>query len=278
MRYHELINELSQADRKKKAGVVSDQFFTRPEVAKKFAGWIKSQSFMKQVDRMIEPSAGNGDLAAHFPGIEKYDLDPKSSDIKQQDFLDSDHQHTGGTLVVMNPPFGAGSDLAIKFFNKAATFASYIAQIVPRTFRRSSIQDRLHREWHLVDEYVLPKNSFYLPQEGADKGYDVPAVAQIWELVAGKEREPNHVAELPVDTHFIRDPNRADFAFRRKGRRAGQLITDPQQIAQTNPNSFFYIQGPVDRWAKVNWNELGHDVMGARSISKSDIANALAQI
>jgi predicted RNA methylase len=83
-----------------------------------------------------------------------YDLDPRSPDITQQDFFTADHQHQPGLMVIQNPPFGRGSDLAIRFFNKAATFADYIAQIVPRTFRRPSIQNRLGDNFELVDEYV----------------------------------------------------------------------------------------------------------------------------
>ena len=271
MKIWELL-ERSQAERKALAGVHSDQFFTRPQVAKQFAGWVRSQPFVKQVDRVIEPAAGNQDLAKYFPGIEMYDLDPKSANITQQDFLTSQHKPTGGTMVVMNPPFGRGSDLAIQFFNKAATFAEYIAMIVPRTFRRTSIQDRLNRNWHLVDEYILPRNSFYLPSEGPERGYDVPAVAQIWRKGA-EPRQSAAPATLPANIKFT-TPDRADFAFRKKGRRAGQIVT--QDIALTNPNSFFYIQGDVTPFQGVDWRQWGNDVMGARSISKADIARALA--
>lgn len=270
MRFQELL-ELAQAERKAQVGVEHDQFFTRPQVARDFASWVKKQPFINKVDRIIEPAAGNQDLAKFFPGIEMYDLDPQSADIKQQDFLTSQHKPTGGTLVVMNPPFGKGSDLAIQFFNKAATFAEYIAMIVPRTFRRTSIQDRLHQNWKLVDEYILPRNSFYLPSEGPNRGYDVPAVAQIWHR-GDDVRQKSQPGTLPSNIKFT-TPELADFAFRRKGRRAGEIVT--QNIEQTNPNSFFYIKGNVSPFQKVNWLDYGNDVIGARSISKADIISAL---
>lgn len=271
MRFWEL-SERSQAERKALAGVHSDQFFTRPQIAKQFADWVKQQPFVSKVDRIIEPAAGNQDLAKFFPGIEMYDLDPKSPDIKQQDFLTSKHQSTGATMVVMNPPFGRGSDLAIQFFNKAATFAEYIAMIVPRTFRRSSIQDRLGNNFELVDEYILPRGSFYLPSEGPNRKYDVPAVAQIWRRT--ETARPKSVpATLPTNIKFT-TPDQADFAFRKKGRRAGQIVT--QDIELTNPNSFFYIKGDIKPFQQINWRDYGNDVMGARSISKADIAQALA--
>jgi hypothetical protein len=266
------IIERTQAERKADAGVEHDQFFTRPAVAKQFADWVKSHNL--PTSRVIEPAAGNMDLARYFPGIEMFDLDPKSPEIKQQDFFTADHKPAAGFLVVMNPPFGRGSDLAIQFFNKAATFAEYIAQIVPRTFRRDSVQGRLHQNYHLVDEYVLPKNSFYLPSEGPDRGYDVPAVAQIWKRTT-EQRPVVKTAVTTPGVQYIADPAQADFAFRRKGRSAGQIIT--QDFAAANPNSFFFVRGDVTPWTKIDWSQLGNDVMGARSIAKADIAQALSK-
>ena len=283
MRLYEFyLDELSQRQRKEIAGTEKDQFFTRPAVAAKFAEFVKSNlaKLDPKPSTMIEPSAGNGDLAKHFPGIEMYDLDPQRPDIKQADFLKSSHQHQPGKTVVMNPPFGVNSNLAVAFFNKAATFADHIAQIVPITFKRESVQKRMSSEFRLVDQYVLPKNAFYLPSEGdgseGARGYDVPAVAQLW---TRGERDAEVKLEIPKEYSFTRNPQDADFAFRRKGRRAGQIITDPQEIVQTNPNSFIYVNGPVEPWQKVDWrNNYGNEVMGARSISRKEIAHGLSTV
>lgn len=265
------IMERGQAQRKRDAGTVNDQFFTRPEVAQQFADWVRGQPWYSEVTRAIEPAAGARDLSKHFPGIEEYDLDPQWADITQQDFFASNFRYQPGFLVVMNPPFGKGSDLAMQFFNKAAGFADYIAQIVPRTFRRASIQNRLSMDFDLVDEYVLPRGSFYLPHEGPNHKYDVPAVAQIWR----RSDEPRQAINQPrASSKFAwARPESADFAFRRKGRRAGEIVT--QNIEQTNPNSFFYIKGDPRVFQQVNWKEYGNDVMGARSISQADVAQAV---
>ncbi len=275
MLIRELLTEKTQAQRKREAGTVHDQFFTRPEVAQQFANWVKSHPFYKDITKIIEPAAGNRDLAKNFPGIKMYDLDPQDPEISAQDFFTSQHKYQPGFLTVMNPPFGKASDMAIKFFNKAATFSDYIAMIVPRTFRRSGIQDRLASNFELVDEYILPKGSFYLPSEGPDRKYDVPAVAQIWQRTE-QPRQKMVQQPMPKGIQFVQ-PNQADFAFRRKGRRAGEIIT--QNIEATNPNSFFYVKATPEMFNKfksINWREYGHDVMGARSISQADIAGALS--
>lgn len=262
--------ELSNAERKKQAGVEHDQFFTRPEVASRFSGWVKSQPWFREVKRVIEPAAGARALSRHFPGAEEYDLHPTDSSITKQDFLTSDHHHGPNTLVVMNPPFGAKSDLAIAFFNKAATFADYIAQIVPRTFRRDSIQGRLDSRWELVDEWVLPKGSFYLPSEGKEVPYHVEAVAQIWKRASG-HRDVTPPSKVSGQFQFVR-PEVADFAIRMKGRRAGQIV-DVNLV--TNPRSFFYVKGNRAEFERVDWSQYGNDVMGARSLSQAEIVKAL---
>lgn len=275
MQIREIITEKTQAQRKQEAGVSHDQFFTRPEIAKQFSDWVKSKPFYQRVTKTIEPAAGNMDLAKHFPNIQMYDLDPKYPEISSQDFFQSQHKYQPGFLTVMNPPFGKASDLAIQFFNKAATYSDYIAMIVPRTFRRDSIQNRLSDKFILVDEYILPKGSFYLPSEGPDRKYDVPAVAQIWKRT--QEPRPKPVSlPVPKDIEFTADINQANMAFRRKGRNAGEIVT--QNLDQTNPNSFFYIKTTpemLNKFKSVNWKKYGQDVMGTRSISKQDIVSAL---
>jgi hypothetical protein len=270
--------EKSQADRKASVGVEADQFFTRPEVADNFASWIKGHEFMSSATRIIEPATGSKDLANHFDNIEMYDLFPQSPDITAQDFLTSDMGYKEGTVVVMNPPYGKSSDLAIKFFNKAASISDHIAMIVPRTFRRTSVQKQLDMTWHLVDEYVLPNNSFYLPAEDKMRPYNVPAVAQIWE----RREEVRHMPDERTTTphfQFLKpsDVSQATFAIRKKGRRAGQVVK-PDQVP--NPNSFFYINGDdkaLSAFLRVDWKELGNDVMGARNLSQTDIIQAVEQ-
>ena len=282
MRLHEFyVTELSNRQRKEIAGTEKDQFFTRPEVAEKFAQFVKKtlSGLEPKPTTMIEPSAGNGDLARHFPGIQMYDLDPQKPGIKQQDFLKSSFRYKPGQTFIMNPPFGASSNLAIRFFNTAAQSADHIAQIVPRTFKRESILNRLDPQFRLVDQYDLPRNSFYLPSEGDGKvkGYDVNAVAQVFtRLKDGEEKPITKRYEMPPGVKFTRNIQQADFAFRRKGRRAGQIITNKEEVLQTNPNSFIYVIGDPEPWLKVNWKQYGNDVMGARNITAGEIAQGLA--
>ena len=274
MKINEIITELHQAARKRAAGgVEADQFFTRPEVAQAFGTWVKSQPFYSNTTRIIDPAAGAGALSDHFPGVQKFDLHPQDGDTTEQDFLASSYPQQDGTLVVMNPPFGKSSGLAIQFFNKAATFAEYIALIAPRTFKRHSIQKQLDTSFELVDQYDLPRGAFFLPAEGDNvRKYDVPAVAQVWQR-SEQARDITPPRQQSAMFKPVRDPAQADFAFRKKGRRAGQIIE--RDFEGANPNSFFFMVGDVAPFKAVDWSQYGNDVMGARTIALSYIVQAI---
>ena len=73
----------------------------------------------------------------------------RASGIKYQDFGDV---VSAACLAhdLGNPPFGKNCSLAIKFFNKAAEFADLIAFIIPRTFKRISIQNKLNLNFSFI--------------------------------------------------------------------------------------------------------------------------------
>jgi hypothetical protein len=277
MRYFE-INEKSNLDRKKDSGTHSDQFFTRPEVAKLFSDWVKSQPFYKEANTIIEPSAGNKDIAHYFPGATLYDLDPKHSDILRQDWLKYNHFDNGRTLVVGNPPFGKNNTLAIKFINKAAEFADWIAFILPKGFKRIPTQNRISTSHSLYSEIDLPKNSFYLPDEEGDKPYDVPAVAQIWHR---KNREKQ---EISYNSQWVKftSPEDADIAVKRAGK-LGSIDVDKSKWNTHSHRQYHYLKLVKNPEKVINfiktydWNKIGDNTVAAPVITKFDLINTINQ-
>lgn len=275
MRFYE-INEKSNLDRKKDAGIHSDQFFTRAEVAKLFSDWVKSQSFYKSVKTIIEPSAGNKDIAKFFPSAKLYDLDPKHSDILKQDWLDYSHSGGDETLVVGNPPFGKNNTLAVNFINKAAEFADWIAFILPKGFKRIPTQNRISNSHSLFAEIDLPKNSFYLPGEGVEIPYDVPAVAQIW------HRKRREKVKISYDSQWVKfvNPEEADIAVKRAGR-VGELDLTRENWSSHKNRQYYYLKilkdhkRIIDLIKNFKWRAIGDDTVGAPVISKWDLINII---
>lgn len=230
-----------------------DKFYTNPDVASKCISEV-SNIYKWDWDIVIEPSAGDGSFFNQLPKItpiEGIDISPDHPLIKKQDFfqyLPAD-RHGKKILVIGNPPFGRVSSLAIKFFNHAACWASVIAFIVPRTFRRVSIQNKLNMNFKCVHDHEIPTVpcSFYPPMMAK-------CCFQIWE----RSKEPRKKVELPTshpDWKFLpygpndennqpTPPKGADFAIRAYGGKCGELCF--VGLEHLRPKSWHWIKCNID--------------------------------
>ena len=120
-----------------------DQFYTKKEVV---ISCLKDIDFTLY-DVVIEPSAGDGAFFDEIPHKNKigYDIDPKKNNIIKCDFLTIDHDIFSGknVLSIGNPPFGRNSSMALKFIKKSALFATTIAFILPKGFKKRSTIDKI---------------------------------------------------------------------------------------------------------------------------------------
>lgn len=229
-----------------------DQFYTRPEIALKCYKIVDSHIDMSKYDILLEPSAGTGSffhlLDERRIGI---DLEPKCAGVMEGDFLDYNAEPGQSYLVIGNPPFGRVSSLAVRFFNHAATFADVIAFIVPRTFKRVSIQNKLDLQFHLVYSEDIPlKPCAFTPSMSAKCCF------QIW--VRGETRA---IIELPTthpDWDFLKmgplderkqptPPSNADFAMKAYGANCGEVVRS--NLHMLRPKSWHWIKSniPVER-------------------------------
>lgn len=63
-------------------------------------------------------------------------------------------------VVIGNPPYGRVSALAVKFLNKAAELSDDVRYVLPRTFRKPSIMNRVTAELHLVQDELVSDEMF----------------------------------------------------------------------------------------------------------------------
>ena len=168
-----------------------DQYYTNEAVAADCYR-VFCEHFNPIFCKMVEPSAGTGSFFKLLPSRSLgYDVEPKHPGIRQADFLTVEIRSEWKVAVIGNPPFGKNASMAVRFFNHAAREARIIAMIVPRTFRKAKIQNRLDRNFHLVREVAVPKNAFVF----RNRRYDVPTIFQIW------ERRPDRTDALRVCWH-----------------------------------------------------------------------------
>jgi len=227
---------------------------------------------------IIEPSAGSGAFSRQIEGCIAVDIHPEEQGILKADFLKwkPDSYNKEKTLVIGNPPFGKQCSLAIKFIKHSSTFASTIAFILPKSFKKESIQARIPRDFHLSLEVEIPDNSFTL--NGND--YSVPCVFQIWKHKPGIYRELSKIGKLPKDFSWTKDSKLANIAIRRVGVYAGKAFTD---INNLSSQSHYFLTVPedkkdlvVDNLNSINWQH--NNTTGPRSISKKEFQNVLENI
>lgn len=186
---------------------------------------------MDEFDVCLEPSAGTGSFFRLLPeGTRRgIDVEPMCDGVERVDFFEFEPDGRKRYLVIGNPPFGRVSSLAVKFFNKAAEFADVIAFIVPRTFKRVSVQNRLSADFVLEHTEDLPVSPCCFEPRIAAK-----CCFQIWRR-SPQGRARVHMSLTHGDVAFLRHcpvdeggapmpPVGADFAVRAYGGRCGDVV------------------------------------------------------
>lgn len=230
-----------------------DKFYTIPSISKrcidKMGEWIE----WKEWDLVIEPSAGNGSFLKQIPVEHRIgiDISPEDDEIVRQDFLTYHPPKTAkNILVIGNPPFGRVSSLAIKFFNHASKWANAIGFIVPRTFRRVSVQNKLNEYFHLeYDEDIPMEPCSFTPIMMAKCCF------QIW-IKKESKRETIHLPTSHEDWQFLgfgpkdergqpTPPEGADFAIRAYGGKCGFIVEEGLETLR--PKSWHWIKSKIDK-------------------------------
>jgi len=242
-----------------------DKFYTIPAISEKCIAAVGGRYDWASWDLVVEPSAGNGSFLSRIPTRNKVGLDisPEHSDILRQDFFEYRPPAGGKILVVGNPPFGRVCSLAVKFFNHAADWCTAIAFIIPKTFRRVSLQARLHRKFHLVHDADIPSVpcSFTPPM-------NVKCCFQIWERKT-EDRPVVALSTTHADWDFLPNgpvdaqgqptpPKGADFALLAYGGECGRIVTS--DLDTLRPKSWHWIKAKmnpvtlIERFSRLDYS------------------------
>lgn len=258
-----------------------DKYYTKPSVVEQLMDIFKNQTKVNRKDVVIEPAAGSGVFIPSIKSLSKntyfFDIMPEHNDITKQDFLSLDTgrflQKNSRIHVVGNPPFGRQSTLAKRFISKSTEFADTIAFVLPRSFKKTSMQAAFPRNWHLRFQTDLKPNSFTVN----DEDLDVPSVFQIWYRDDTKKRRiPKKLK--PVGFQFVKKNESPDFAVRRIGFYAGKVYSDQRS---KNEESHFFVKVNKKRDLNTIKNSFGElsfahkNTVGPRSVSKQELLHKL---
>ena len=263
-----------------------DQFYTKSHIAK-YCFEKVHQLIDSEFDIYLEPSAGKGAFFKLMDPLKRIglDLEPKYSGIQKMDFFDFQWNPAKKYAVIGNPPFGRVSSTAISFFNKASEFADMIAFIIPRTFKRTSVQNRLSLDFNLLFSEDLPlKPCCFSPEMSAKCCF------QIWIKVSEK-REKVILAKTHPHFTFLKlgekdakgqptPPDGAHFAMKAYGSNCGEIVE--KNLEKLRPKSWHWIVGNIslkklkDRFQKLDYS-ISKDTVRQDSLGQQDLIELYTQ-
>lgn len=131
-----------------------EQYYTPRELASELVLKVKALIPDFSSRTVLEPAGGTGAFvdAAKLAGAKRVlsvDIEPKHRAVGKGDYLETEVK-LQNAVTISNPPFGRNNSLSIPFFNRAAEHSEYIAFIVPRSWRKWSVINRLNRNFHLL--------------------------------------------------------------------------------------------------------------------------------
>ena len=259
-----------------------DKFYTKKNISKMCIDEFDKKIELITYDLIIEPSAGNGSFFSQIQHKNKIgiDISPELEGLIKKDFLlYKPPIENKKILVIGNPPFGKISSLAVKFFNHSAKWANAIAFIVPKTFRRISIQNQLDLNFHLIHDIDIPNKPCSFEPSMA-----VKCCFQIWL----KNDYKRTIITLPIthdDWDFLpfgsldnngqpTPPDNADFALRAYGGKCGEIFD--KKLSTLRPKSYHWIKTKInkktliERFKTLDYS-ISRDTARQNSIGKAEL-------
>lgn len=211
-----------------------EQFYTPPDTANHIFATLDLLIPDLKTRALLEPAGGTGTIinAARAHGIRKvlsYDIEPHHRDVVLGSFFDQSFARTD-LLTVSNPPFGRNNSLSIPFFNHAAQFSSHIVFIVPRSWRKWSVQNKLDRNFHLILDEDLAINYVDVHGEDAYAKDRLRTCIQYWER-RDTQRSLHAVRDMGIITKV--QPREADISLTVFGYGCGTVRKDFARVKNT---------------------------------------------
>lgn len=242
------------------------QFYTKENIAKYC--YAISEKFIDYslYDYIVEPSAGTGSFYKLLPPHKRIglDIEPKYDGVQLMNYFDYVPDKKYKYMVLGNPPFGKiGSD-AIKFFNKSAEFCDVIAFILPRTFKRVSVQNKLNLDFHLLHTEDLPlKPCCFEPPMTAKCCFQIWSRQKVKrdKVIYDKSHKDFTFLKLgPLDEQGQpTPPPGADFVMKAYGGNCGEIICDG--LEKLRPKSWHWIKSNIDiEQLKLNFRSLDYSI------------------
>jgi len=211
-----------------------EQYYTPKSLALELVAQIEKTLGPLAGRTILEPAGGSGAFieAVQAVGVNRvisYDIEPLHDLVTEGNFLEQEIEE-GNFVTISNPPFGRNNSLSVPFFNHAAQFSDAICFIVPRSWRKWSVTNRLDLGFELVLDLDLEID--YVDAEGlplSNKTH-LATCFQIWK----KADVPRTLVRV-TDKGIIEkvSPERADVSLTIFGYGCGKVKTEFEPVPNT---------------------------------------------
>ena len=211
-----------------------EQYYTPRELAQALVSKVEQLVSDFSSRTVLEPAGGTGAFveAAKAFGARRVlsvDIEPKHSDVSKANYLEAALE-LKDAITISNPPFGRNNSLSIPFFNRAANHSEYIAFIVPRSWRKWSVINRLDRRFHIIHDEDLSIDYVDDTHTLISHKNNLKTCFQIWQ----RKDELREIIKVE-DRGFVTKvrPEDADIALTVFGFSCGKVNTEFERKANT---------------------------------------------
>jgi hypothetical protein len=165
-------------------------------------------------------------------------------------------------VVIGNPPYGSGGNLAIRFLNKCGDLSDDIRLVMPVSIRKPSSQNKVRLDLVCVEDNDLPQETF---------GKNITAVSQRW-VKTDTLREKIVTFTTHPDFEFVKKSETPDCMIFRCGASSGKVVFE----FEDNKPDHYYIRATSDivkRLQSISEEliSISRNVNGMPGISKHDL-------
>jgi predicted RNA methylase len=211
-----------------------EQYYTPKPLALELVAQIEKVLGPLAGKTILEPAGGTGAFieAVQAKGVTRvisFDIEPLHELVTQGNFLEQEIKETN-LITISNPPFGRNNSLSIPFFNHAAKVSDAICFIVPRSWRKWSVTNRIDLGFELALDLDIEID--YVDSDGtplSNKNH-LATCFQIWK----KADAPRTLVRV-IDKGIIEkvSPDQADVSLTIFGYGCGKVKTQFEPVANT---------------------------------------------
>ncbi len=211
-----------------------EQYYTPKSLALELVAQIEKALGPLAGKSVLEPAGGTGAFieAVQEKGVTSvisFDIEPLHELVSVGDFLEQEIKERN-LITISNPPFGRNNSLSIPFFNHAAKVSDAICFIVPRSWRKWSVTNRLDLGFELALDLDIEIDYVDALGSPLSNKNHLATCFQIWK----KADTPRGLVRV-TDKGIIEkvSPEQADVSLTIFGYGCGKVKTQFEPVANT---------------------------------------------